>query len=96
MPSYLKCITYTSSNAHSFIINKDNLFIFFFQEIFIKASFSFCRNILTQIYNATRKWSDVCMTMWGRIIYLRHITQLITKNLRCTVSSVSTVRFTEF
>ena len=52
-------------------------------------------NILNQTYNTTRKWLDFCMNMWCGTIYLRHIAQLLTKNLWCTVSNASTVRFAE-
>ena len=52
-------------------------------------------NILNKIYNATHKWLDFYMNMWCRTIYLRYIAQLLTKNLWCTVSNVSTVRFAE-
>ena len=51
--------------------------------------------ILNQNYSATHKWPDFCMTMWGRTIYLRYIAQLLPKNVWCTGSSASTVRFTE-
>ena len=51
--------------------------------------------ILNQIYNATRKWLDFCMDMWCRTFCLRYIAQLLTKNLWCTVSNVSTARFAE-
>ena len=52
-------------------------------------------NILNQSYNATRKWLDFCMNMWCRIICLRHIAQLLTRNLPYSVSDVSTARFAE-
>ena len=51
--------------------------------------------ILNQTYNATRKWLNFCMNMWCRAIYLKYIAQLLIKNLWCTVSKVSTARFTE-
>ena len=53
-------------------------------------------NILNQSYNATRKWLDFGMNMWCRTVYdLRYIAQLLTKNLWCTVSNVSTARLSE-
>ena len=51
--------------------------------------------ILNQTYNATRKRLHFCMNMWCRTIYLRHIAQLLTKNLWCTMSNVSPARFAE-
>ena len=51
--------------------------------------------ILNQKYNATRKWLDFGMKMWCRTIYLIYIAPLLTKNLWCTVSNVSTARLSE-
>ena len=50
-----------------------------------------------QIYNATRKWLDFCMTKGYtcRTISLRYIVQLPTTTLWCTGNNVSTVRFAE-
>ena len=51
------------------------------------------RDILNQTYNTTRKWLDFCMNMWCKTLYLRHIAQLLTKNLWYTVYNVSTAWF---
>ena len=50
-------------------------------------------NILSQTYNATHKWVGFSMNMWCRTIFLRHIAQLLTRNLWYTVGKVSTSRF---
>ena len=49
--------------------------------------------IRNQTYNATGNWLDFCINMWRRIIYMKYIAQLLTKNLLCTASNVSTARF---
>ena len=51
--------------------------------------------ILNQSYNETQKWLNFCMNMWWRTIYLRYIAQVLTKNLWCTVSNISTARLSE-
>ena len=58
-----------------------------------QSAFEYLKDILNQTYNPIRKWLDFCMNMWCRIIYLRHIAQLLTKNLWCTVNNVSTTWF---
>ena len=58
-------------------------------------SHSFTLNTLNQTYNATRKWSDLCMNMWCRKIYLTYIAQLLTKKLWYTLSNLSTAWFIE-